>query len=115
MAKVLGDSSAAGLVAVGAVAVGLVAPEHHGRAAEQIEGVARQPRVAIVARQHHRHALPTAIVDSNTMIDRDPKSACSSLTSRRSKVQPVTATPSVPDSRSAPSLVIPQSPPDGSP
>ena len=45
MAKVLGDGGAAGLVAVRAVAVGLVAPEHHGRAAEQIEGVARQPEL----------------------------------------------------------------------
>ena len=70
MAKVLGDSSAAGLVAVRAVAVGLVAPEHHGRAAEQVEGVARQPRVAIVARQHHGHALPAATMDSDTMIAR---------------------------------------------
>ena len=115
MAKVLGDGGAAGLVAVRAVAVGLVAPEHHGRAAEQVEGVARQPRVAVVSRQHHGHALPAATMDSHTMIARAIQSLLVRLTSRRSKVQPFTATPSVPDSRSAPSLVIPQSPPDGSP
>ena len=51
MAKVLGDGGAAGLVAVRAVAVGLVAPQHNGRAAEQVERVARQLRVAVVARQ----------------------------------------------------------------